>query len=190
MNTDSILPRGGDVDRRWAKLPRFHADFPLKRPKIAILRQSYSAPPGKFQAGRRVDCRIWSVESPEIASIRQIRIPGSVRHTGSYPILCRQTETTTMNPTNILPFLLFLLSGLPIALALAGLLIDECATLAAADAGATEPAVRRTAPPAAEPRLSPARASATVAASRTRVSSAAGTRYFPQAAQPNLATAT
>jgi hypothetical protein len=113
-----------------------------------------------------------------------------MRHTRSTNILCSQTETATMNPANILLLLLFLLSGLPIVLALAGLLIDERATPATPGYGATEPAVRRAAPAAAEPRLSGARASATVAASRHRVSSPAGSGYFPNAAQGNLAIAT
>jgi len=94
-----------------------------------------------------------------------------------------------MHPADILPLLLFLLSGLPIALALAGLLIDERAGFSAAGSGAIEPAVRLAAPPAAERRLSGARASVTVAAGRRRVSSAPGTGCFPHVAQGNLATA-
>ena len=95
-----------------------------------------------------------------------------------------------MNPDNILPFLLFLLSALPTAVALAGLLIDERATLAAADAAAIEPAVCLTMQPDAEPRLSLARASATVVARGRSVSSTTGTRYAPRSPQGNLAIAT
>jgi hypothetical protein len=95
-----------------------------------------------------------------------------------------------MNPDNILPFLLFLLSALPTAVALAGLLIDERATLAAADAAAIEPAVRPTMQPDAEPRLSPPHASATVTDRRRRVSRETATVGLPHSAQCNIAIAT
>jgi hypothetical protein len=139
---------------------------------------------GIRQPRRWAACRI-----EKKVRIWEIWIHGPLRHTGSTSILCSQMETT-MNATNILPLLLFLLSGVPIALALAGLLIDERATRAAAGAGATERTFSRTMQPAAEPRLSGARASVTVAAIRSRVSSATGTRDFPQAAQAILATVT
>ena len=95
-----------------------------------------------------------------------------------------------MIPSNILPLLLFLFSALPIALALAGLFIDERAAMPSAGAGANDPARRPAASGAGKPRLSPGRASVTVAAGRQRAAKATGTRYFPQAAQRNLAIAT
>jgi hypothetical protein len=92
-----------------------------------------------------------------------------------------------MNPDIFLPLLLFLLSGLPCAFVLAGLLIDERTALTTAAVAASGAAIRRASPLAGQAQFSPVRTSATVAAIRSRVSRET---CFPHSAQCNIAIAT
>ena len=94
-----------------------------------------------------------------------------------------------MNPNNMLPLLLLLVSALPIALALAGLLLDERAPLRYVGHGPAAKPVCEPTPAPRFSRLSVPGASATVAGSRRREVRAKAIPYFPQAAQGSLAIA-